>query len=452
MKTDAEIAVVGAGIAGLAAAAELRRAGRDVVVLEEAPRAGGAAQSESIEGHCVERGPNTFRVPPAMNAFLLDHALDAMLVAATPVGRERFLVRDAALVPVPMSPLAFARSPLLTGGGKLRLLAEPFVRRGDPTGESVAEFAERRFGCETRDALIGPFLTGIYAGDERQLGVESVFPSLVAAERRSGSVVRGLLAQALARSKERGRSGTWSVRDGIGSLADALAALLGPALRLRRPVSRIAFEEGVHRIEIATDFGSESLRARSLVIAVPAPAAAALLGGLDPDAAKEIGSIAYAPVASVSFSIAQGTTRVPVRGFGYLVPRGEGDALLGCLFPSQLFPGRAPEGRDLLTLLAGGLRRPEALDWPDDRLVAALHAELDRVLGLRETPRLLAITRWRHAVPQPGRDHVRTIASARDRLARIGRVELVGAHTDGVAFGESLASGVRAARRLLEGG
>jgi oxygen-dependent protoporphyrinogen oxidase len=448
--SDVECVVVGAGVAGLAAAAELRRAGREVLVLEAGTRAGGAACSERIDDHLVERGPNTFRVPPAMAVFAQEHGLVPLLEKAHSAGRERFLVRGGRLAPVPMSPFAFARTLLLTRGGKLRLLAEPFVRRGDPTGESVAEFSERRFGREACDGLIAPFLTGVYAGDENQLGVEAVFPALVEAERRSGSVARGLLARAVRGGSKGGPSGTWSGAGGIAALTDALASALGPALRLRARVSTILFEDGAHRIEIDAQSGSETIRAKALVVAAPAHAAAPLLAGLDAEAAKGIASIDYAPVASVSLSVARGATRLPVRGFGYLVPRGEGDALLGCLFPSQLFSGRAPQGRDLLTLLAGGKRKPEALTCSDDELVAGLCAELDRVLGLREAPRVLAITRWPRAVPQPGREHPRLVASARERLARFPRLALAGAHLDGVGFGDALASGARAARSLME--
>ncbi|HEY8493289.1 MAG TPA: FAD-dependent oxidoreductase, partial [Myxococcota bacterium] len=124
-------------------------------------------------------------------------------------------------------------------------------------------------------------------------------------------------------------------------------------------------------------------------------------------------------------------------------------ALLGCLFPSVLFPGRAPEGHALLTLLAGGARRPDALELPDDRLVAGLVAELDRALGLRGEPTLLRVTRWARAVPQPGREHPRQVARVRARLARTPRLELAGAAWDGVAFGDALASGAAAAARLL---
>jgi oxygen-dependent protoporphyrinogen oxidase len=442
--------VVGAGVAGLAAAATLRRAGRDVLVLEAGARAGGAAQSERIDGHLVERGPNTFRVPPQMAAFAQQHGLDALFEKAQPASRDRFLVRDGRLIPVPMSPLAFARTPLLSRGGKLRLLAEPLVRRGDPSGESVAAFARRRFGAETCDALLAPFLTGVYAGDENQLGAEAVFPTLVEAERRSGSVAFGTLARALRSGSKGSFGGTWSAPGGIAALTDALATSLGGALRLRARVSTIGFEVGAHRVEIETESGAETIRAKALIVAAPAHEAALLLTALEPEVAKALASIDHAPVASVSLSIASSGTRVPVRGFGYLVPRGEGDALLGCLYPGRLFADRAPQGRELLTLLAGGKRKPEALAWGDDQLVAALCAELDRVLGLRETPRVLAITRWPRAVPQPGCDHRRLVADVRERIARFPRLALAGAHLDGVAFGEALASGARAATFAME--
>ncbi len=449
--SDVECVVVGAGIAGLAAAATLRRAGREVIVLEASARAGGSAWSERIAGHLIERGPNTFRIPPAMGAFLHEHGFASRLVAAQPASRERFLLRGGRLVPVPMSAFAFARTPLLTRGGKLRLLAEPFQQRGDPTGESVAEFVKRRFGCETRDALIAPFLTGVYAGDENQLGAEAVFPTLVAAERRSGSVVRGLLANALRGAGSKGRwGGTWSVANGISALTDALAVSQGDALRLGARASSIAFEDGAYRVEIEAESGLRKLRAKSVVLALPAHPAAALLGALDRETAEALGSIESAPVASVALSIARDATRVPLRGFGYLVPRGEGDVLLGCLFSSQLFAGRAPADREVLTLLAVGKRKPEAIAWSDDDLVAALLAEIEPVLGLREAPRVLAITRWPQAVAQPGRNHARIVANVRTRLTAFPRLALAGSHLDGVAFGEALASGVRAAQQGME--
>ena len=349
-----------------------------------------------------------------------------------------------------MGPLAFARTPLLTRGGKLRLLAEPFVRGGDPSGESVAEFAARRFGREARDALIAPFLTGVYAGDE------------TSARRRSGVPESGRrrTAQRLDRARPAGAGVSRGSRRGARERGPARrGSRRSPTPSPRRSATRcgcprglpaIGFEDGGYRVEIETESGAQTLRARALVLALPAQPASRLLGALDAEAAKAVGSIESAPVASVALSVASDATRVPVRGFGYLVPRGEGEVLLGCLFMSQLFAGRAPAGRELLTLLAAGRRKPAAIDWSDDQLIAALLAEVDAVLGLREAPRVLSITRWPRAVAQPGRDHPRLVAGVRARLARFPRLALAGAHLDGVAFGEALASGARAAQHVME--
>jgi oxygen-dependent protoporphyrinogen oxidase len=137
-----------------------------------------------------------------------------------------------------------------------------------------------------------------------------------------------------------------------------------------------------------------------------------------------------------------------IEGFGFLVPREEGLALLGCLFMSRLFPDRAPPGRELLQCLYGGRRWPAAVAEPDDALHARAFADLDRTLGLGGEPLALGLARYEQAVPQPGRDHARRIAALRARLAARPGLALAGAYLDGVSVADSFASGVRAAREL----
>jgi oxygen-dependent protoporphyrinogen oxidase len=342
-----------------------------------------------------------------------------------------------------MSPLAFARTPLLSGAGKWRMLREPFVPRGDGASESVAAFVERRLGREAVEALVGPFLVGVYAGDERQLGAEAVFPSLVSAEREAGSVVGGLLRRAL-RGGERGLPGTWSAHGGLGALAAALARPLGSALRLGARVQALAPEPPGWRVELA----SGALRARAVVLAADAAGAAALLAPLDAEAASFLRALAFAPIVSVALALEAGATARPPEGFGFLVPRDCGLDLLGALFMSRLFAGRAPAGSELVTAMIGGLRWPGAVDAPDDALRARVNEGLDRALGLRGTPRALALTRWPRAVPQPGPGHPAAVRAIRARLARLPPLALAGACWDGVALGSALASGARAAAAL----
>jgi len=436
--------VIGAGAAGLAAAHALRSAGREVLVLEARDAPGGVMQTAQLGGFTFERGPNSLRVTAPLLELLRRAGAEPLLERAGPASRARYLLRANGLVPAPLGPLSFATSGLLSARGKLRLLAEPLIARGDGASESVAQFVARRLGAETLQKLVAPFLTGVYAGDETQLGAEAVFPSLVRFERERGSIALGALSAVLARSP-RGLAGSYSARGGLGALAAALAAALGEgALRSGSPVRCIARDGGSWRLELA----GEAIRARSLVLAVDAPAAARLLAPLDSEAAKLAAGVAYAPIASVALDVDPRALRRPIAGFGFLVPRDLGLDLLGALFMSQLFAERAPAGRELVTALIGGARWPGVVAASDDEITQRVLAGLDRALGLEAKPRVLAISRWTHAVPQPGADHPARIAALRTRFADDRTLALAGGWLDGVAVSDALASGSAAARAI----
>jgi oxygen-dependent protoporphyrinogen oxidase len=435
--SEVEVAVVGAGAAGLAAALELRARGADVALLEAGDAPGGVMRSERAQGFLFERGPNAFQVKPAALGFLRRHGLEGALVPAAPEARLRSLLREGRLVPVPAGPGAALASPLLSPRGKLRVLAEPFVRRGDPTGETVAGFVSRRLGGEALERLVAPFLVGVYAGDETRLGAEAVFPPLVAFERERGSIVRGALAAAFDRARPRGLRGSWSTAEGLGGLARSLAAGLGERLVLRTRVAALARDGAGFRLELEQGV----LRARSLVLALPAYGAAELVRPLAAELADALASIEYAPLVSMPVAVDPGAAREPIRGFGFLVPRSEGLELLGALFMSRAFPGRAPAGRELVHCMIGGARWPDAVDAPDDVLLARATRGLECALGLQEAPAPIAITRWPRAVPQPGPDHPRLVARLRELASRTGPLQLAGSYLSGVSVADTLASG-----------
>ena len=366
---DLGAVVVGAGAAGLAAALELRSRGHEVLLLDAGDRPGGVMCSDRESGFLFERGPNTMLVKGPALSFLQRHGLEAALQPAKPAARDRYLFHDGRLTPVPMNPIAFAASPLLTGRGKLRLLAEPLVRRGDGDGESVAEFVGRRLGPEVVERLVGPFLLGVYAGDEHLLGAEAVFPSLVEMERESGSIVRGALARMIRPRGPRGLRGSYSSPDGLGGLAGHMARELGGALRLGTRVGSVRRDGGSWVVGIESGAAEPEIRTRALVLATDAASAAALLRDLDGDVGSTLDSIEYAPVVSVPLSVDPRDSGHPIQGFGFLVPREAGLDLLGALFMSRMFPRRAPEGRELVMGMIGGARWPAVVDAADDEIL-----------------------------------------------------------------------------------
>jgi oxygen-dependent protoporphyrinogen oxidase len=446
--SKADVVVVGGGVAGLAAGCDLAREGLEVLVCEAASQPGGVIQSVFRDGYRFERGPNTFRVSAPFASLLERHGAGDRLVGAAPTSRERFLLRDGRLLAVPLGPGGLVTTPLLTPRGKLRLLGEPFVARGDATGESVADFVVRRLGREACESLVGPFLVGVYAGDERRLGAESVFPSLVAFERSHGSIVRGAVASAFGRRQEKGRPGIYSGLEGAAALVGPLAAALGSRLLLDTRVHGLGRDEGGWRLELSGPEGSAVVAARGLVLATQAPQSAELLAPLDADASRLLSEIEYAPVATVALGVDPAQATRAVRGFGFLVPGPSPEPLLGCLFMSQLFPGRAPAGRELLACMMGGLRRPEIVEESEEALALRASESVTRMLGLRGEVRSLGVTRWPRAVPQPDPQHPRRLRAVRDRLAGLPPVALAGAYVAGVSVPDSAVSGASAAAEL----
>jgi oxygen-dependent protoporphyrinogen oxidase len=441
--------VVGAGIAGLAAALELQTTTREILTLDASDRPGGVLRTDHVAGYVVERGPNTIQVKAPMLELLRRLELNDRLLRAEPESRKRYLYRDGNLVPVPTSPPGLVGTKLLSTRAKFRMLAEPLLRRGDPSQESVAEFVGRRLGSEVVENLIGPFLTGLYAGDENQLGAEAVFGGLTDLEKRHRSLLVGALLS-LGRRGPRGLRGVYSTAEGLGPFARRMSEMLiePPALGTRVIGIRL---EGRHwQVIVSAPTGEQRFRTRRVVIAAPAYEAARILDGIEGDFSTALEGVTYAPILGLAFGVEPEKVRTPIEGFGFLVPRDSGLQLLGCLFMSRLFPNRAPKDRQLLQCMFGGVRWPEGVDLPDDAVIGQALQDLDRTLGLEAEPKTLALTRWRRAIPQPGRDHVSRIAAVREGLGKLPGIAIAGSYVNGVGVADSLASGIVAARAVSD--
>jgi oxygen-dependent protoporphyrinogen oxidase len=185
-------------------------------------------------------------------------------------------------------------------------------------------------------------------------------------------------------------------------------------------------------------------------VATPALEAATILRGVDAEVSSSLEQLRYAPIATVPLGVARRDLTEGLRGFGFLVPREEERALLGCLFMSQLFPDRAPVGCELLHCMLGGTRWPDAVSQGDDTLVERAVADLEGAIGLRGAPENLGVGRWERAIPQPGPEHPARMRWVQQRLAEEApRLALAGAYVAGVSVSDALASGLAAGERVL---
>lgn len=435
------VAVVGGGVTGLAAAYRLHSRGHLVTVYEAAPRVGGVVRTERREGYLAEAGPNTLTEPDPLVAALLEElGLAGRRVEAAEAARTRYVVRGGRPVALPSSPSDLLTTRAFSLGAKLTILAEPFLRRGEPAGEeSVAGFVRRRLGGEVLDYAADPFVAGIYAGDPAALSIRHALPRVYALEGEHGSLVRGAFA--------RGRRSLrpFSFPDGLGEIPLALAARLGDRIRSDAPVQTIARAAPGWLVRGADD----ETRHDAIVLAVPAHAFAALrMEGPSGARLAELAAIPHAPVGVVTLGFRCGDVAHRLDGFGVLVPAVERRRVLGTLFSSTLFPGRAPPGHVALTTFVGGARQPELAALEAGAMVALVQAELAELLGARGEPTFRHVVRWSRAIPQYVVGYKRWL----DLMAEIERANpglfLAGSYRGGVALGDALRSGLEAAMRV----
>ncbi len=446
--TPTRIAIVGGGITGLSLAftleqqARLRGVPADIVVFESAGQAGGHARTIEDGGFLVEGGPNGFldREPETL-ALIEEIGLSSRLVEARPEAKRRFIVRGRRLCRVPESPPTLLTSDALSLRGKLRLLTEPFAP-GPPEGvdETIFDFARRRIGGEAAEMLVDAAVSGISAGNSRDLSVAAQFPLMVEMERAHGGLIKAMIAR---RKRGVGPPRLLSLDRGLGSLVSALASHLGDRLRIGTAVESIApVAGGGWRLRLAE---RGAIEADHVVLATGARIAARLTERCDADLAEALMGIPASGVTLVAVAYRESDVPRALDGYGYLVTRPEGLSTLGVVWESSLFPGRAPTGMALLRVFLGGARRPEALDLDETAAVALAREELGAVMRIRREPVRTWTFRWPSAIAQYTVGHLDRVARIRALADRHRGLHLCGASYDGVSFNHAIASGRRLA-------
>jgi len=454
------IAIIGGGIAGLSAAYYLDKArhsgaGLEWALFEKSDRLGGVIKTERRDGYVLEAGPDSYlSVKPDARLLCQDLGIADQLISSNDFQRKTYILVKGRLVPIPdglefMVPtrvLPMASTPLFSFATKLRMMSEPFSSSSvQDRDESVADFVRRHFGQQMVDRVAEPLLAGVYGGNADKLSVRAVLPRFVEMERESGSLVRATLRARKARlsSNAKPQPLFTSLKNGMQQLVDALIAAL-PAARLRmQQKTGLSLRRVNDAWQVENASGAE--RFDSVLLAVPAPAAAAMLLQLQPELSAMLGKIQY--TSSVAVALAYEKADLPP-GFGFLVPRTEARKMMACTFVHKKFSHRVPEGAFLLRCFFSSSRVPDLLSFSDEALQELARKELKEILGLDAQTLFARTFRWDCAMPQYETGHLERVAEMEKMLAGLPGVEVIGNSFYGIGIPDCIKSARLAAERI----
>ena len=462
-----KVVVIGAGISGLACAYRLRQLGIPCLVLEAQQRPGGLIATIRKNGFLFETGPQFPRFPAPVWRLVHELNLQPEFVAGDS-GAKRYIMRNARLHHAPFSPGGLLGTRLIGIASKLRILTEVFGTSQPPLHEeSLAEFVQRKFGDEVLDYLVDPLISTIFFGDSHKMGMESAFPALVEWERSQGSLVRGAIR---ARNSKRRLPKTdssprqaatndtrgsfhvtsalpslGSFRSGMAALPEKLAEKLPGQIRYNAAVTDVArVPNGNDAAKAAWQIASssgEKITAEHLILAVPAYAASRLLANAAPQLASQLNTIEYSPVCAVASAYDHSQVSNKLDGFGFMVPRREGWETICTFWNSSLLPGRAPEGKVLMTSFAGRAASDGAQMIGEEQYARIVEAENARALGITGEPLDRVVWKEPKALPQYNVGHAQRVAEIGNILRVTPGLGIAGNFLKGRSIGECVETG-----------
>ncbi len=485
-------AIIGGGIAGLAAAYELEKARAAnpsiaYTLFESRGRLGGSLSSQLVDGNVIERGPDSFLTEkPAAAELCRELGIGQDLIPSNDAARKTWIVvknrlvalPDGLMFLVPTKLIPTALTPLFSLGTKIRMGLELLhPPRPSEEDESVASLVKRHFGAETVDRLADPLLSGIYGGDANQLSARTVLPRLVEMESEFGSLTRGMLAAhkmmkaAMAaraangaspsgRPGGQGGSGTGprgvftTLRGGLQQLVDAIIARLDTkALRLNTPVNGLGRTAAGWKVT----WGGESADFDAVILASPSWAAGPLLSAVDAQLGQDLEAIPYSSSITVNLVYEESKLGTLPEGFGFLVPASSGRAMLACTFAHRKFLGKAAPGKAVLRAFLGGSRNEALTSEPDNVLVATVRRELAEILGPRVVgpqmePEYTHVSRWPRAMAQYAVGHQDRMDRINEHVAALPGLALAGNAYDGIGIPDCIRLGRKAAKTLMAAG
>ena len=446
------VVIIGAGLTGLTTAYYLKKSGVNVVVIDKAAKTGGVIQTIREKGFVYETGPNTGVVSnPEMAELFEDLAGKCELETANPAAKRRLIWKNNQWNALPSGLWSAVSTPLFTWGDKLRILGEPWRAKGTNPNETLAELVKRRLGKSFLDYAIDPFISGIYAGNPAELVPKYALPKLWNLEQEYGSFIRGSIKKAKLPKTDRDKKATkevFSAKGGLQNLIDALTDAIGPDSFVLSADAMIKPSENGFHLQITTPENLIQFETKYLVTTCGGYALGNLLPFLNEEEIAPFQNLKYAAVTQVLLGFEK-WKGINLNAFGGLVPGKENKNILGALFTSSFFEGRAPQGGALLSVFMGGTKRPDIARMDNDEIEALVRKDMPRMMSTRSfNPDMIRIHRYPKAIPQ----YTETSAQRFEMIEKLQQkypgLTLAGNIRDGIGMADRVKQGRTIAEEL----
>jgi oxygen-dependent protoporphyrinogen oxidase len=448
-----KVVIIGGGLTGLTIGFYLKRAGIPFIIVEKKDHPGGVINTVSEEGFTYETGPNT----GVLNNNEIVELFESLqgkctLQTARKEANKRYILYRDNWQPLPSGLKEGITTPLFTWHDKLRLLGEPFRKKGSNPDETLAQMVERRMGRSFLDYAVDPFISGIYAGNPSQLITRHALPKLYRLEQDYGSFIGGAIRKSREKNQEPKKftKEVFSCENGLQALTNAMYGAIGnESVMLNCSNIVVSKNDGRYLTTLAFNDNPASIDSEMVVMAANAPAISESLSFASQELRDSVASMVYAPVvlAVAGFRHWQG---MPLDAFGGLIPSKAGRKLLGVLFPSAIFPDRAPKDGALLSIFMGGIRNPHLADQTDETIGQLVADELKDLMKLESCkPDLLRIYRHKKAIPQYDISMDRRLKLIEELEQQNPGLIVGGNIKDGIGMADRVKQGVHIANRII---
>lgn len=386
------VAIIGGGITGLLLAWHLQQKGMAFTLYEATHRVGGNIRTEKQGPYLLEKGPNTLQLNDKLYTLFHQLGISEDLIHAEAEAKYRYVLKEGKYKRLPSGPLSLLFTSTFSFKAKRKLLQEPKLAVQEIAEESIDHFFRRRLGDEWTDYAVYPFISGIYAGDPKQLLIREAFPKVKQWEREYGSIMSGMRKG----RKPQTHKGIISFPGGLEHITRTLYHKLKPHIGLALPIHTISQKDAGYLLHS----DQSTFEAAQVVCTTPAHITAQLFQNIESDFAHSLSQIYYPPVAMIHSAYKRNAIPHPLDGFGALHNQLETTQTLGTIFSSTIFRNRCPNDEVLLTTFIGGTLHSEKVKKEEGQLFDLTFQDHQRFLGATDRPVFQSAIQWERAIPQ----------------------------------------------------